>query len=91
MVAEVQKRGGIAGFIDAEHALDPVFMREISEDIDNPYISQPTTVSRRLRLRRRWSMFRAVDIIIVDSAAHSFQRRRLDGDMEIPTWITGIV
>ena len=52
MIAEVQKRGGIAGFIDAEHALDPVYARNIGVDVDNLYISQPD--SRRLRLRKRW-------------------------------------
>ena len=53
-VAEVQKRGGIAGFIDAEHALDPVYAKNIGVDIDNLYISGRTAGSRRLRSQRRW-------------------------------------
>ena len=53
-VAEVQKRGGIAGFIDAEHALDPVYAKNIGVDIDNLYISQPTAESRHLRSQRPW-------------------------------------
>lgn len=54
MVAEVQKRGGIAGFIDAEHALDPVYAKNIGVDIDNLYISSRTTENRVLRSPRRW-------------------------------------
>ena len=53
-VAEVQKRGGIAGFIDAEHALDPVYAKNIGVDIDNLYISQPDSGVRLLRLQRQW-------------------------------------
>ena len=53
-VAEVQKRGGIAGFIDAEHALDPVYAKNIGVDIDNLYIHSRTAGSRRLRSQRRW-------------------------------------
>ena len=54
MVAEVQKRGGIAGFIDAEHALDPVYAKKIGVDIDNLYISQPDNGEQAWRSRRRW-------------------------------------
>lgn len=54
MVAEVQKRGGIAGFIDAEHALDPVYAKNIGVDIDNLYISQPDNGEQHLRSQRRW-------------------------------------
>ena len=54
MVAEVQKRGGIAGFIDAEHALDPVYAKNIGVDIDNLYISQQITENRRLKSQKLW-------------------------------------
>ena len=54
MIAEVQKRGGIAGFIDAEHALDPVYAKNIGVDIDNLYISQPDNGEQALEIRRPW-------------------------------------
>ena len=54
MISEVQKRGGIAGFIDAEHALDPVYAKNIGVDIDELYISQPDSGDQALRLQRRW-------------------------------------
>ena len=54
MVAEVQKRGGIAGFIDAEHALDPSYARRIGVDIDNLYISQPDNGEQALEITEQW-------------------------------------
>ena len=69
MVAEVQKRGGIAGFIDAEHALDPAYAKNIGVDIDNLYISQPDNGEQALEITETMVRSGAVDIIIVDSVA----------------------
>ena len=69
MVAEVQKRGGIAGFIDAEHALDPVYAKNIGVDIDNLYISQPDSGEQALEITETMVRSGAVDIVIVDSVA----------------------
>ena len=69
MVAEVQKRGGIAGFIDAEHALDPVYAKNIGVDIDNLYISQPDNGEQALEITETMVRSGAVDIVIVDSVA----------------------
>ena len=69
MVAEVQKRGGIAGFIDAEHALDPVYAKKIGVDIDNLYISQPDTGEQALEITETMVRSGAIDIVIVDSVA----------------------
>ena len=69
MVAEVQKRGGIAGFIDAEHALDPAYAKNIGVDIENLYISQPDNGEQALEITETMVRSGAVDIIIVDSVA----------------------
>ncbi|MBQ3790112.1 MAG: DNA recombination/repair protein RecA, partial [Lachnospiraceae bacterium] len=69
MISEVQKRGGIAGFIDAEHALDPVYARNIGVDIDNLYISQPDSGEQALEICETMVRSGAVDIVIVDSVA----------------------
>ena len=81
MVAEVQKRGGIAGFIDAEHALDPVYAKNIGVDIDNLYISQPDTGEQGLEIAETMVRSGAVDIIIVDSVAALVPKAEIDGDM----------
>ena len=81
MVAEVQKRGGIAGFIDAEHALDPVYAKNIGVDIDNPYISQPDNGEQALEICETMVRSGAVDIIIVDSVAALVPKAEIDGDM----------
>jgi len=81
MVAEVQKRGGIAGFIDAEHALDPVYARNIGVDIDNLYISQPDNGEQALEICETMVRSGAVDIIIVDSVAALVPKAEIDGDM----------
>ena len=77
MVAEVQKRGGIAGFIDAEHALDPVYAKNIGVDIDNLYISQPDTGEQGLEITETMVRSGAIDIIIVDSVAALVPKARL--------------
>ncbi len=81
MVAEVQKRGGIAGFIDAEHALDPLYAKAIGVDIDNLYISQPDNGEQALEITETMVRSGAVDIIIVDSVAALVPKAEIDGDM----------
>ncbi len=81
MVAEVQKRGGIAGFIDAEHALDPTYARNIGVDIDNLYISQPDNGEQALEITETMVRSGAVDIVIVDSVAALVPKAEIDGDM----------
>ena len=81
MVAEVQKRGGIAGFIDAEHALDPVYAKKIGVDIDNLYISQPDTGEQALEITETMVRSGAVDIVIVDSVAALVPKAEIEGEM----------
>ena len=81
MVAEVQKRGGIAGFIDAEHALDPVYARNIGVDIDNLYISQPDNGEQALEIAETMVRSGAIDIVVVDSVAALVPKAEIDGDM----------
>ena len=81
MVAEVQKIGGLAGFIDAEHALDPAYAKNIGVDIDNLYISQPDNGEQALEITETMVRSGAVDIIIVDSVAALVPKAEIDGDM----------
>ena len=81
MIAEAQKRGGVAGFIDAEHALDPVYAKAIGVDIDNLYISQPDYGEQALEITETMVRSGAVDIIIVDSVAALVPKAEIDGDM----------
>ena len=81
MVAEVQKMGGIAGFIDAEHALDPVYARNIGVDIDNLYISQPDNGEQALEIAETMVRSGAIDIVVVDSVAALVPKAEIDGDM----------
>ena len=81
MVAEVQKRGGIAGFIDAEHALDPVYAKNIGVDIDNLYISQPDNGEQALEITETMVRSGAVDIVIVESVAALVPKAEIEGDM----------
>ncbi len=81
MIAEVQKRGGIAGFIDAEHALDPVYAKNIGVDIDNLYISQPDCGEQALEITETMVRSGAVDIIVVDSVAALVPKAEIEGDM----------
>lgn len=81
MVAEVQKKGGIAGFIDAEHALDPVYASSIGVDVENLYISQPDTGEQGLEIAETMVRSGAVDIIIVDSVAALVPKAEIDGEM----------
>ncbi len=81
VVAEVQKRGGIAGFIDAEHALDPTYAANIGVDIDNLYISQPDNGEQALEITETMVRSGAVDVIIVDSVAALVPKAEIDGEM----------
>ena len=81
MIAEVQKRGGIAGFIDAEHALDPVYAKNIGVDIDNLYISQPDNGEQALEITETMVRSGAMDIVIVDSVAALVPKAEIDGEM----------
>ena len=81
MIAEVQKRGGIAGFIDAEHALDPVYAKNIGVDIDNLYISQPDSGEQALEIAETMVRSGAIDIVVVDSVAALVPKAEIDGDM----------
>lgn len=80
-VAEVQKRGGIAGFIDAEHALDPAYAKNIGVDIDNLYISQPDCGEQALEITETMVRSGAVDVVVVDSVAALVPKAEIDGDM----------
>ena len=81
MIAEVQKRGGIAGFIDAEHALDPAYAKNIGVDIDELYISQPDSGDQALEIAETMVRSGAMDIIVVDSVAALVPRQEIEGDM----------
>ncbi len=81
MIAEVQKRGGIAGFIDAEHALDPVYAKNIGVDIDELYISQPDSGDQALEIAETMVRSGAMDIIVIDSVAALVPRQEIEGDM----------
>ena len=81
MIAEVQKRGGIAGFIDAEHALDPVYAKNIGVDVDNLYISQPDCGEQALEITETMVRSGAIDIVVVDSVAALVPKAEIDGDM----------
>ena len=81
MIAEVQKRNGIAGFIDAEHALDPVYAKNIGVDIDNLYISQPDNGEQALEIAETMVRSGAVDIIVIDSVAALVPKAEIEGEM----------
>ncbi len=81
MIAEVQKRGGIAGFIDAEHALDPVYAKNIGVDIDELYISQPDSGDQALEISETMVRSGAMDIIVIDSVAALVPKQEIEGDM----------
>lgn len=81
MISEVQKRGGIAGFIDAEHALDPVYAKNIGVDIDELYISQPDSGDQALEIAETMVRSGAMDIIVIDSVAALVPRQEIEGDM----------
>nr|WP_317856396.1 recombinase RecA [Chakrabartyella piscis] len=81
MVAEVQKAGGIAGYIDAEHAMDPAYAKNLGVDIDNLYISQPDNGEQALDIAETMVRCGAIDIVIIDSVAALVPRAEIDGEM----------
>ncbi len=81
MIAEAQKNGGEAAFIDAEHALDPVYARHLGVDIDNLIVSQPDTGEQALEIAEALVRSGAIDIIVVDSVAALVPKAEIDGDM----------
>lgn len=81
MIAETQKRGGIAAFIDAEHALDPVYARKLGVDIDNLLISQPDHGEQALEIADALVRSGAIDMIVVDSVAALVPKAEIEGDM----------
>ena len=82
MIAEAQKRDGSAGFIDAEHALDPQYAKRIGVDIDNLYISQPDHGEQALEIAETMIRSGALDIVIIDSVAALVPKAEIDGDMD---------
>lgn len=81
MIAEVQKRGGIAAFIDAEHALDPHYAKNIGVNIDELYISQPDSGEQALEIAETMVRSNAIDIVVIDSVAALVPKAEIDGDM----------
>ena len=81
MIAECQKTGGEAAFIDAEHALDPVYAKHLGVDIDNLIVSQPDTGEQALEIAEALVRSGAIDIIVVDSVAALVPKAEIDGDM----------
>ncbi len=81
VIAEAQKTGGIAAFIDAEHALDPIYARKLGVDVDNLLVSQPDNGEQALEIAEALIRSNAVDIIVVDSVAALVPRAELEGDM----------
>ncbi|MBC7340110.1 MAG: recombinase RecA [Firmicutes bacterium] len=81
LIAEAQKMGGVAAFIDAEHALDPVYARRVGVDVDNLLISQPDTGEQALEIAEALVRSGAVDVVVVDSVAALVPRAELEGEM----------
>ncbi|OON96252.1 MAG: recombinase RecA [Epulopiscium sp. Nele67-Bin005] len=81
MIAEVQKTGGVAAFIDAEHALDPAYARKLGVDIDELYVSQPDNGEQALEIAETMVRSGAVDLVVVDSVAALVPRAEIEGDM----------
>ena len=80
-IAETQKAGGVAAFIDAEHALDPVYAKNLGVDLDELYVSQPDTGEQALDITASLVNSKAIDIIVVDSVAALTPRAEIEGDM----------
>ncbi|MBQ2769270.1 MAG: hypothetical protein IJF44_04795, partial [Clostridia bacterium] len=80
-VAEAQKMGGVAAFIDAEHALDPVYAKKLGVNLDDLYVSQPDTGEQALDITDALVRSSAVDIIVIDSVAALTPKAEIEGDM----------
>ncbi len=81
VVAEAQKMGGVAAFIDAEHALDPVYARKLGVDVDQLYVSQPDTGEQALEICEALVRSGAIDIVVIDSVAALVPKAEIDGEM----------
>ena len=81
VVAEAQKKGGLAAFIDAEHALDPVYARNLGVDVDQLYVSQPDTGEQALEICEALVRSGAIDVVVIDSVAALVPKAEIDGDM----------
>ena len=81
MIAEAQKQGGICGFVDVEHALDPAYAAKIGVDVNNLYISQPDTGEQALEIAEALVRSNAMDVVVVDSVAALVPRAEIEGEM----------
>ena len=81
VVAEAQKRGGLAAFIDAEHALDPIYAKKLGVDVDQLYVSQPDTGEQALEICEALVRSGAIDVVVIDSVAALVPKAEIDGDM----------
>src|SRR6266853_5734737 len=84
VVAEIQKKGGTAAYVDAEHALDPVYAKKLGVDIDEMLISQPDTGEQALEIADTLVRSGAVDVLVIDSVAALVPRAGLEGEMVDP-------
>ena len=83
IIAEAQKKGGIAAFIDAEHALDPIYAKNLGVDIDNLLVSQPDTGEQALEIAEALVRSGALDVVVIDSVAALVPRAEIEGKWEI--------
>ena len=81
IIAEAQKRGGIAAFIDAEHALDPVYARKLGVNVDELIVSQPDTGEQALEICESLIRSGAIDVVVIDSVAALVPKAEIDGEM----------
>jgi len=86
VIAEAQKLGGQAAFIDAEHALDPSYARKLGVDVDNLLVSQPDHGEQALEIAETLIRSGGVDVVVIDSVAALVPKAELEGDMAIPPW-----
>ena len=87
VVAEAQKKGGNAVFIDVEHALDPVYAQALGVDIDSLLVSQPDTGEQALEICEALVRSGAIDVVVIDSVAAMVTKAEIEGDMGIPMWV----
>ena len=86
VVAEAQKAGGIAAFVDAEHALDPQYAKKLGVNIEDLYVSQPDTGEQALEITEALVRSGALDVVVIDSVAALVPKAEIDGEMGIPLW-----
>ena len=80
-IAEAQKKGGIAAFIDAEHALDPIYAKKLGVDVDNLLISQPDNGEQALEITEHLIRSNAIDVVVIDSVAALVPKAEIEGEM----------